>query len=673
MADVISRIVLQASGGDQVAREVGKIKKAYEEAGESAKGMSASGGAGGGQSAFQRATTPPQSVVQAEGARSQGVADLRDAAERRRSAHEALAGRNTNAGQVFNARGATQGIQAATSMAGGDPVGGAAQGLGMVGKLGKAGIIGAVVAAAGIGTVRLAEDATERQRQLFYGLGQGLGQNEYDPFRNSVRSLEQQGLAPNLMEYLNALRSSGGQFDESAAARVLQLNYGMGVSAASLGQLQGRMNLAGANAAGLNIMDTDTAAGAWTATKAEQTFGRGRMGEFYSAIASAVEGAMTRGFERGSGIFQRVYTNYVQGISDFANFGNVGPEAAVGIFNKVQGAMARSERGLQTPQDAAAFIAMRQPGESYVDTILRMSSPEAEDERYRRLRDRAGGDRESLVLMVAQEFGLSIREADRYVDTKEGRISQDARNAAARARGDTGILPELDMAGTDVLRDQAAEMARKNLGQDVREGAADVVTNITEGIQNLGERVRIRFRGREGTPEQQAQAEVIRRALEGRDTSPQFGPQYGGVATEDYLNQFPPSVRDEILAMSGGGRPTMGGATMSGNMLDMAVGDQFRMYRNFQTGNTAGMSSAQLEYVTQHAQDFEEALALLDSLNGAIESGDVSGDDIANEVRKSNLNEDWDLNKSVVSILDILAALANLAEQNVQTDAGSTE
>ena len=118
MADIMSRIILQAQGGDQVAREVGKVTEAYKKAGTAAQGMSAT--AGGGGDPFTRATDPGGFVPSGQPGRDAQNQQYVEGVQQREGQHNALASVNQRA---------LRGMGAGTTVAGGDVVGVLSQGM----------------------------------------------------------------------------------------------------------------------------------------------------------------------------------------------------------------------------------------------------------------------------------------------------------------------------------------------------------------------------------------------------------------------------------------------------------------------------------------------------------------------------------------------------------------
>ena len=139
MADIMSRIILQAQGGDQAAREVGKVTEAYEKAGRASKGIGgdvSTGGAAG--DPFARATAPGGFIPSTQQGRDAQNQQYWEGVQRRENRHTALSRVNQRA---------VGGVQAAGRIGADDIVGGTTQGLGLIAGGGIAGLIAGVAAA----------------------------------------------------------------------------------------------------------------------------------------------------------------------------------------------------------------------------------------------------------------------------------------------------------------------------------------------------------------------------------------------------------------------------------------------------------------------------------------------------------------------------------------------
>ena len=143
MADIVSKIVFQSSGGDKVAHDVDKIKRSFDNAAKSKSAFESSSGGGGSlpTDAFGRATSkPPLALPSPSGEGS----DLLGSSTSHRSLLSDIRNRSNQHASLF--RNAVGAFQAGT----GDIVQGGGSALNMIGSMGKFGVAGvaALVASA---------------------------------------------------------------------------------------------------------------------------------------------------------------------------------------------------------------------------------------------------------------------------------------------------------------------------------------------------------------------------------------------------------------------------------------------------------------------------------------------------------------------------------------------
>lgn len=682
MADITSRINLQATGGDQVAREIGKVKQAYQEAAGAAKGMSASA-EGGGTDPFAKATSGVDQSS-AEAGRAGANQDLRNAASSRESQHHNLAYQN----QVNAAR-MNQGVRGAagvvTQAMGGDPIGGASSSLMMLGGGGALGIAGLLAGLTIGGVNKLSERDVDEKTQLYTGLGQRLGQTDYGGFRKSIQQIRERGLGTHLEGYMQMLAQSGGQFDSGIADAILQFEQDTGVQSSVMARMMGRMTQAGAAGTaqyrlageGRNAM----------AFQARSAFGQAGMTDFYSTIASAVENAMRNGFREGSDIFTSMYTTHAQRLADLSNFGGATPLGAQKIFGQVQQSFNRSASGLAGPMDTMAFMALREPGESYMDTMMKVTDPTNELEVYRSLRARTGarpgqplskGQRDMLTILVSRQFDINYREAQQYIDGAEGR--EELRRNPRGISGDG-----TSTADQSVQRQIAAAATPKEVTQFFRDRATQLKTGAIESIgEGLGTLASVLGLNREEN--------LVSRAFSDSDSYKALQTAMGGSAGKsftgkhenwgEYLSGMPeaflPLAERAYINPRLDGRSVEATFARRGNMtLYDKVLPQLYMYGQFKRGNTGGMSEAQMEYFTNYGSLFEEAGTLLQGMGDKFDDPDANAIRTINAaIRDVNALQNPDLRTDVVSIVDILSALLQVAEEwgtNVMTDDGATD
>lgn len=676
MADITSRINLQATGGDQVAREIGKVKQAYQEAAGAAKGMSASA-EGGGTDPFTKATSGVDQGSAAAG-RAGPNQDLHAAASGRESQHRNLAYQN----QAFAAR-MNQGVRgvggAATQVFSGDPLGGASSSMMMLGGAGALGVLGLVGGMALSGINRMSERDLDEKRTLYTGLGQRLGQTNYGQFRDYINSIRERGLGTHLEGYMQMLAQSGGRFDPGMADAILQFEQDTGVQSSVLARLMGRMTQAGAEGTaqhrlageGRNAM----------AFQARSAFGQAGMTDFYSTIASAVENAMRSGFREGSDIFTSMYTTHAQRLADLANYGGATPLGAQKIFGQVQQSFQRSASGLSGPMDTMAFMALREPGESYMDTMMKVTDPSNDLAVYRSLRARTGarpgeplskGQRDMLTILVSRQFNINYREAQTYIDGAEGR-----EELRRNPRGiPEGAVPTADQTVQDQL---GARATMQETGRGVREGATEAITDTVDAVRRFGQWV---LPGsREDNIVSQAFANPSYQALQREISQSARMDLFGNRNWERFTSDTPGSL--QWLMNRAYGDPDFTGLRVektANRFNSRAFYDDFMpqltMYGRYKRGETTGMTNAQLQYFEQYGGAFEEVSGLLQGMRGKFDDPNANAiGQLSQAINTANRVDNLDLREDIVSIIDILAAVRNLAEEwgtATMTDDGAT-
>ncbi len=424
MADIMSRIILQAQGGDQVAREVGKVTEAYKKAGTASRGMSAEGV--GGADPFTKATASApggylSSLVQKD-------RDLRnqqhsEGVRQREGQHNALASVNQRA---------FRGMGAGTTVAGGDVVGGISQGMGMLAGAGVAGLVAGAVAAIGVGINKLASNETERQQQFGRGLMQAIAPGPWDIFRTQTNALLLGGVPPEmLLPYLQGLKGGGAAYDPVNAMEIGMTMWGQGIEPGTMAGWQAARQRAGTGNLTPGVMNT-------TMYRGREAFGQGGLNRFISAITDATEQAMTRGIEKGGDAFSAtgIYTNFTRLLSSFAVVGGLTDVGAIKAFQQTQQGVAGTQN-ITSPMDAALFMAMRVPGESYGDTMRRLSAPGAENQMFEQMEVWSGGNRELLEIMLQQKFGYDWQALAPGEDGRGGVIGT-FRDQAGYLRGPRG-------------------------------------------------------------------------------------------------------------------------------------------------------------------------------------------------------------------------------------------
>ena len=411
MPDIVSEIKLKASGADQAAREILKIKAAYDQTGKAAQDISPDGV--GAKDPFARATGggPARNEALTTRQREERTALYRRQREAREDANKGYnADLRRLPGMVSGATGVMQ-------QAGAGKMFGAAGGvLASVGSL--LGPAGLGLAAAGIGIKAMGElggSAFERvQRYWGTGISQRLGVESEDVSGFAIRA----GRTGIPAEMINSLlqSASGAGFSATkpggnvAAQFALEASAMMGVDPSTMGRLLGGVSRAGIGGDKLNYEMYGMAKG---------TFGVENVGMFMSELSRTLEEAMTRGVSLTAEQFDR----HTGMLGAYAQYGGVSVTGAVAINQMMTQRGAQAGR-LQRPEDIIAFQAMRAatPSASITDIMLQMEENPLSVNRavYEYLKTSTGGNQDLLRLRMQSYTGGTMSQTAVMIKTFEG-------------------------------------------------------------------------------------------------------------------------------------------------------------------------------------------------------------------------------------------------------------
>jgi hypothetical protein len=410
--DITSRIKLEAQGADQAAREIRKLKDAYDAVAASARGISPSGGLGA--DPFSKATSTPGGPV-VGGQRPSDIAEResrgryhREQIQRREEENKRYNSGIRNApGGINGALGFAESLQAGR---GGSAIGTASNSLGSLIK-GPAGAGLLAMGAAAFGAQKLSENAFERLQNIWgTGMAQRMGIG-FKPIENQMVRFGRMGIPIGMLSQfysaagtsgLNMGRSSsqGGVNDTLTAAAMMGLDPSIG--AMLLGTL---------SRGGINVHNV---ANLGTYSSMRGSFGQSNVTMFTQALAQAVENALTKGVSMSTGSSIRAM-NWMGG---YAKFGGLSPQGAVSL-SQLATERGRSAAMLNRPEDVIAFQAMRQSGMSVSDTMLAMEqSPNIVNQRvYEYLKRSTGGSRDLLRIRMRNYLGGSMSQAEAFIKT----------------------------------------------------------------------------------------------------------------------------------------------------------------------------------------------------------------------------------------------------------------
>lgn len=454
--DVVSRIVLQAQGGDQAAREIGKTTKAFKEAGQAAQGVRGSGPNGGTTfDAFQKAVFGGQTpgVGQAQGF-NQGYnsqTNQRIGDHFRRFGGEGGAG-----GGIARLRPQVSGVTGgANSIISGNAVGGGGQIMQSLAGAGTIGLIVAAVAGAAIGAKALADKDFDRQKQVGHGLMQSLGMGtNWESMNEQLSAARRAGVsAENIMAYMGASAAAGGTTSVEAIEMANRATLVSGASANTIATLQASRQKAGLGVSegqlDLDIMRAGS-------------FGPAGINKFLGAVSTSIEGAMSRGMAKGSIGGQGAYEAGTRMLSALALQGGMSQEGAMQTFNQLNSSVA-GFANMGTPQAAFQFMAQRKAGETYGQTVRRISTFGGQMEAYKNLKSQAGGDKGLLEIMVQQTFGLDWQAVPGTIEALENQImdpSMRGQYVGGEFTPDNVLIESVQSRQMDILKD-AGEGANK--------------------------------------------------------------------------------------------------------------------------------------------------------------------------------------------------------------------
>lgn len=407
--DIFSRIILQAQGGDQAARELEKVKRAADEAGKSMKGM-AVGGIGVPATAdpfaeaTRRATAAPAMTGGGPSPTPGFSKDPMDGARQRIAEHQMLTGRTAQ--QL--AGGATG---AGTALARGDVAGAAGGAIsGAAGFLGAAApwLLAGGMLIKGVGA--LAGNEYERVQQMWQsGLAQQTG-GGYENLRNQMIGMARKGIpSENTMAMTQALMAAGGRMTgewEPMAQRMTR----WGADAQATGNIMATMQRLGFQG---GVSDT-------TMGTLGAAFGRGRVSPALQGITQILEDAMARGADRAGEMLSQGTLGVANRLAGYAGAG-LSMEGAIGLYRQLDQTYAGASN-LRTPMDVMTFRTMRKPGESMFETMLRMEKDTERTGRteYEMLKERYGGNLDTVKTVLMRGRGLTAAQAEAYVGVREG-------------------------------------------------------------------------------------------------------------------------------------------------------------------------------------------------------------------------------------------------------------
>jgi hypothetical protein len=410
MPDIISRIRLEAEGADQAAREILKLKAAYEEAATAAKGLSAEVGTGRDDPFAQsiRGDTRTGTLgadnqdILARESRNKLQSDM---ARERESANSALRPPQAinQSLAVAEAIGQGRGGAAASGMAGGI-------GSLLGGPLGVGLLAGAALLT---GAQKMADKSFSRLENVFgTGMSQRLGMSASDADAQII-GFSRMGVPEQMVQsFFQAASQAGVDMRKDATQGAVNTamlgSVAYGIDPTAMAGLIGAANRAKVNA--------ENVAGERMLAMAEQSFGRPDVGMFTQSMQGMIESAMGRGVEMTSDTVNAMSVT-MAALAQFGGFSSTGAAQFAGKLQERGVAAA----GLQKPEDVVAFQAMRDSGMSVTDTMLAMErDPMEVNRRVMEYLKKTSGDNQDLLRLRVQSYlgaGTSMSAVDRFIET----------------------------------------------------------------------------------------------------------------------------------------------------------------------------------------------------------------------------------------------------------------
>lgn len=468
MPDIVSRIKVEAQGADQAAREIRKLKEAYDQVGAAARDLSP--GRVGGGDPFSKATQPNTGVM----AGGQTNADVAERETRNRRYEEQTRERERS-NQQYNGAirpnqigAGFQTAEAAASNRGGAAIGGGANMLGgMLG--GPVGMALMGIGAAAFGIQKLADQSQQRMENVFGGgISQRLG-STYAPTQNYMTGLARTGVPMGMVQGLmQSASASGAQLNEETVGQfsmMADIAAGSGVDPGTLGALLGAQQRSGVSAT-YGVL-----------SRGAGTFGRGNLGTFFTELTRTLETSMQRGIKLSQEEMS-IRGNVIAGMAT-----NLSPTGAVAM-NQTMTQRAQQAGTLQRPEDIIAFQAMRGEGASIAETIRAMEeSPTEVNERvFEYLQRATGGNEDEMFLRVRQYLGgnASAAQVNEFISSRGG---------AKYAEGEG--IPTAGIYGREFVRDEEGNFVLDEEGNRVtrpvdeaRDTMARLQINALKGVQD---------------------------------------------------------------------------------------------------------------------------------------------------------------------------------------------
>jgi hypothetical protein len=497
MADIYSRIILQASGGDQVAREIQKIQTAYQTVGSAANNLGLKNHPTL-YDAYGRAVSSPETTQTALVRKEWNDVEQAKASERE-SSTRSLSRDSYFGNQMRNVTNTSRSLLPAIQ--GGDPLAAASSAAGGIGGMlsGAGGALAKaspyLMAAAVItaGASMLAGKESERIKALWgSGTSQRLGMGYEQARTLSIDEMRKGTPKQMVMESLQAFGSSGGKVIADVFSENLKRMQNYGISGEAGMGLSATLQRAG----GSGLIDRSTY------QILDKAFGAGRLSPMFQSLGKIIEESLARGSKAasltlGGGVVSAAAAISKQ-IAGLAQFGGLSMEGAVSTYEQTQN-LGRNAANLSTPMDVATFRAFRQPGESIFASRLRMEQdPQAVLKRQMEMVEARYGGNEDMMKEAIFRSGYSPSQAnaifENYAAQKAGKdvahapFEGEGRRGDKEARLSTQVEQMQVLAGVEKeileFRNNVAVFAKQLLAGDLNppKGSLEQGERLATGI-----------------------------------------------------------------------------------------------------------------------------------------------------------------------------------------------
>jgi len=418
MPDIVSRIRVEAQGADQAAREIRKLRDAYNDVAQAGRNLSP---AGVGADPFAQAISAPGGGVYGGQRAPADIADRQNTSRIFREDVQQRQVANSSYNQALRG-GPGQIYQVAEQAAMGKGAGAVGGGLGILGSIaGAMGPFGVAIAALGgaaIVTQKLADQSFQRLQGMWgTGMTQRLNQRT-EATQELMTGFARTGVPMEMVQGFFSSASRAGMTLDAAMLPATQMAMEAmamtGVDPGAMASMLGAMSRGGIGSLGgqYNLY-----------SMMKGTFGQANMGTFVQEITRATESSM----QRGINVNPQEAIRQANLIGAYSQYGGLSPTGAAAL-SQMTLERGRNAAALSKPEDIIAFQMMRKadPSMSVSETMMAMEEAPTEVNRkvYQYLKGATGGDQELLRFRMKQYLGptATMSQANAMIKSFESRV-----------------------------------------------------------------------------------------------------------------------------------------------------------------------------------------------------------------------------------------------------------